>query len=69
MVLTPALIPPSPPGEGESFAASLEYHTTGLAERTSANQKFHSGMSSPWGEETGERGRKYKSRNLLELEI
>ena len=57
---TPALIPAFSPGEGETFAASLEYRATGLAGWTFADQKTGSGMSSPWGEETGEAGRKNK---------
>ena len=51
---------PSPRGEGETCAASLENRATGLAGWTFANQKSGSGMSSPWGEETGEGGRENK---------
>jgi hypothetical protein len=34
--ITTALAPPSPPGEGESFAAPLKVYTSGLAGRSSA---------------------------------
>ena len=46
-----------PQGEGELFAGSLECRATGLAEQPPASQKSCDGMSSPWGEETGEGGR------------
>jgi hypothetical protein len=39
----------------------LEYRATGLVGQSFTNQKLHFGMSSPWGEETGEGGRKNKS--------
>jgi hypothetical protein len=47
----------------------LKYRATGLAGQFSASQKSCDGMSSPWGEETGEGGRKYKSRNPPKLDI
>ena len=53
-----------PQGEGELFAGSLECCATGLAGQSSASRKSCAGMSSPWGEETGEGDRKIKSRNL-----
>jgi hypothetical protein len=47
---------PSPRGEGETSAASSKCPTTGLVGCPFANQKSCCGMSSPWGEETGEGG-------------
>ena len=42
------------------FAAFFECRATGLAGQSFASWKSYSGMSSPWGEETGEGGRKNK---------
>ena len=63
MVCTTVLTPASPPEEGELFAVCLECRATGLAGRSFANQKSCAGLSSPWGEETGEGGRKTKSKD------
>jgi len=46
-----------PRGEGESFAGSLECRATGLAGQSCGSRNSCDGMSSPWGEETGEGGR------------
>jgi len=42
----------------------LECRATGLAGQSFFNRKSCTGMSSPWGEETGEGGREHKSKNL-----
>jgi hypothetical protein len=47
-----------PRGEGEMFAASLKISATRLAGQFFAGRKSGGGLSSPWGEETGEGGRK-----------
>jgi hypothetical protein len=49
-----------PRGEGETFAASLEIATMGLAGEFFVGRKSGCGLSSPWGEETGEGSRENK---------
>ena len=55
LALTPAPPLPSPRGDGESFAGSLECRALELAEESSSNQRTGDGCSFSWGEKAGMR--------------
>ena len=55
-----------PRGEGESFAGFWECRAAELAGGVSSIQETRKGMTSPWGEETGEGGR---DTNLPERDL